>query len=360
MSDHLEMVQGLDGSVFYLDEINHTVMRKDGNGRLVVVSEFRALGQSLSAADVHQDHTLAGYAAGYKLASSIVEDVAPTVLVGNSSDYYTTWDKEDAFQGAHSDLVAENQPIPEISPRLSRTLFTTAPRGLCSFVGQGVIANADTPLNPRQAAVNRIMNAMTIGRESRAATLLMSGSTFSGYTSNIAAGNKWNGGAGSDPVRDILTAIENAWMDITNIVMSQQVWHAFSTNPNTMKYGMYKPGDSITPQALSAILELPPFIVSKMKTMSPTTGLKQYVWGSGCLLIHKQAGPTVDGQTVSTAKTFRWNKGGLGTDTNGFRTRTWFDPAKGQDGGEYVAVLSNEVVTATAPATGYYLGTCYQ
>jgi len=362
MSSNLFKVMGPNGSVFYLDEDNHTVMQRDANGRLVNKTEFRAgLGQNISVADVHVDSTLSNYAAGYKLADSIIEDVAPTVLTAHSSDYYTTWDKEDAFQAAHSVLATENESLPEVSPRVSRTLFTTSPAGMCSFIGQGVIANADSPLNPRMAAISAIMNKMILNREVAGATTLMSGTTFSGYTSNIAAGNKWNGGAGSDPVKDLLTAIEAAYMSITNIVMSEQVWHDFSTNPNVMKYGMYKPGDSITPQALSAILQLPPFLVGKMKYLPNTSATSlSYVWGAGCLLIHKEVGPTINQQSVSTAKTFRWNKGGMGTDSNGFRTRTWFDPSRGQDGGEYVAVLSNEIVTATAPATGYYLGTCHQ
>lgn len=352
MSDNRTVVRTLDGRTFYLDEHNNTV--QDANG--VNIGETRELG----IANVHLATTLGNYCAGYKLADGIADFVAPPVPTDKASDYYTTWDKDDAFQGAHTQLVGEAAPLPEITPRLSSTLFSTAPYGLATFVPQGVIANADNPINPRMGYLRRIMNAMAIGREQRAAALLMSGTTFSGYTANVAAGAKWNGGATSDPIADLHSAIKTALMPITDIIMSEEVAFAFVTNPNVAKYVQYKSGVDVDGAAISSILKLPPITISKHKTKSNTTGLYGYTWGRGCLLIHREPGVTIDGESISTAKTFRWRKGGLGNDASGFRVRMWFDPAKGQDGGEYIAVCTNEVVTATAPATGYYLGTCYQ
>lgn len=355
----LIVVRSQDGREWRLDEHNNTVQSRDSSGtwRNVVDLNTRELGLG----DVHINSALANYAAGYKLANSIADFVAPPVMVDKASDYFFTWDKDDALQGAHTQLASEASPLPEISPRVSETLFTTVPYGLASFVPQGIIAAADAPLNPRMAAISRIMNAMTIGRESRAATLLMSGTTFSGYTANIAAGAKWNGGATSDPISDLHTALEAALMPITDIIMSERVAHAFARNPNVAKYGLYKNDTrELDLEKVSAVLSLPPITVGKMKVKSNSAGTYGYAWGNGCLLIHREPGPTVDQMSISTAKTFRWRKGGLGTDSNGFRVRQWFDPSKGQDGGEYVAVLCNEVVTATAVATGYYLGTCWQ
>jgi hypothetical protein len=360
MSDNAIQVRSNDGRTWYLNEDNNTVAVKDANGKLTNVADLNTQQRDLGMADVHVNAALTNYAAGYKLGASIADFVAPPVMVDKASNYYYTWDKDDALQGAHTQLVSEAAPIPEISPRLSSTLYTTVPYGLASFVPQGLSANADTPLNPRMAAISRIQNAMSIGREARAAAALMSASVFSGYTATIAAGAKWNGGATSNPLNDLLTAIENALMPITDVVMSQRVWHAFVQNPNVAKFGMYKDSDNMSPSALSALLKLPPITIGAMKVKSNTAGTYGYAWGNGCLLLHREAGPTVDQQSISTAKTFRWVKGGMGVDSNGFRVRQWYDPAKGQDGGEYVAVVTNEVITATAPASGYYLHTCYQ
>lgn len=353
--ENLIAVRSADGREWYLNETENTVAVKDAQGRLVNVAEQRDLAMS----DVHVNAALANYAAGYKLGDGVADFVAPPLMVQKASDYYYTWDKDDALQGAHTQLVSEASPIPEISPRLSSALYTTAPYGLASFVPQGVVAAADAPLNPRQAAVNRVMNAMLIGREARAASALTNASTFAGYTAAIAAGNKWNGGAGSNPVTDLLGAVEKALMPITDIVMSEQVWNAFVTNANVLKYSMYNTATKMLPGELMALLKLPPITVARMKVKSNSAGTYGYAWGTGCVLLHRDPGATVDGQSISTAKTFRWVKGGMGVDSNGFRVRQWFDPSKGQDGGEYIAVVTNEVITVTAPATGYLLTACY-
>jgi hypothetical protein len=354
----LIVVRSGDGREWRLDEYNNTVQTRDANGvwRNTVDLNTRELGM----ADVHINSALANYAAGYKLADGIADYVAPAVLVDKASDYYYTWDKDDALQGAQTMLVSEASPIPEISPRLSSTLYTTAPFGLATFVPQGVLAAADAALNPRLAGINRLMSAMSIAREGRAAAL-MSTVTFSGYTAAIAAGAKWNGGATSDPIADLHGAIEAALMPITDIVMSEQVCHDFARNPNVAKYGLYKDNSKQLDLAqLSTVLSLPPITVGKMKGKSASAGTYGYTWGAGCLLLHREPGPTVDQMSISTAKTFRWRKGGLGSDANGFRVRQWFDPSKGQDGGEYIAVCCNEVVVATSAASGYYLSACHQ
>jgi hypothetical protein len=355
MSDTFE-VRDDSGQVAHIDDRNQNVTYRTPEGKLVT--------RDLSSADVHINSALGNYAAGYKLAPAVAEIVAPVVLTEKASDYFYTWDKLDAFQSASVQIASEGDKLPEISPRVSSTLFSTVPYGLMSFVPQGIIANADTPLQPRLAAMNRIMNVMLRAREERTAAALQTAGSFTSFTSTLGATAKWNGGTASDPVADMHLAIETALMEITHIVMSERTWHAFIRNPNVAKYSLYKDGaktlDTANPSDLSALLGLPQIVVGKMKGRSSSAGTYGYLWGNPVTFLHNPPGVPTDGQSICTAKTFRWSKGGLATDANGFRVRTWFDPYLGQDGGERIAVLTNETVVITGPATGYYLVDAYQ
>lgn len=359
MVQELIRVRADNGQDYFLDDAAGTVKQRDAAGRLVNIADLNT--RDLGIGDVHIPSAMANYAAGYKQGPAVAEIVAPVVLSEKASDYYFTFDKDDALQSAQTTLAAEGDRLPEISPRLSNSTFTTQPYGLAAFIPQGVIANADSPLNPRMAAMNRMLNAMSLAREQRTAAALMNATTFSGFTSAIAAGSKWNGGADSDPVADIHLGIETALQDINQILMAENVWHAFVRNSNVAKFGMYKDGANVTPGALSALLGLPEIVIARMKGKSASAGTYGYVWGSGCLLLHNPPGVPADQQSIATSKTFRWSKGeGMGSIDGGFRVRSWFDPNRGQDGGEMLAVAVNEVPVVTAPATGYLLTACVQ
>jgi hypothetical protein len=282
-------------------------------------------------------------------------------MVDKPYDTYYTWDKDDKFQDVTDDISSEDTQLAEVTPRLSTATYSTVARGLSSFVSQGSVAAADAMINPRMAALGRIMNVMTLRREKRVIAALTNASTFSGYTAAIAAGAKWNGGATSDPVADLFAAMQASLMPITHIVMNQRTWFSFITNVNVTKHFSYSGIATVgsSPAQIASLLGLPPIVIGSMKGKSLTDGSYGYLWGNGVLLLHIPAGARVSAEEVPTARTFRWNKAG-GSNGNGFRIRSWFEPSRGQDGGEMIAVLSNDVEVVVAPNTGYLLTTAWQ
>ena len=346
--------------VWTLDLHNNTrTMTDPATGRLVTMD--------LGVADVHIDSALANYAAGYQSADKgmIADQVIPVLPVAKNSDKFYTWDKNDVFQEVTTLEVAPGGAMAEISPRLSQSNYNCTSYGVQSFVASEVQANADSALNPERQAVVRCMTAIRLARERRAANLLMTGSNWSGGTvTAIASGAKWNGGASSDPVRDLFTAIEASLVEVTGVVMSERTYHDFMQNANVQKYITYKNGTAPIPGAndISSLLQLPPFIIGSRKALA-SSGIG-YMWGDNVALIHADAGVPSGGTTISTARTFRWNgaNGGAsdGTMQGGFLVRSYFDPKRGPRGGKVVAVVHNDAEVMTSTVAGALLTGAHQ
>lgn len=339
------------GALQQLDIANNTVTMRDEAGRLVTMD--------LGPSEVHIEAALSNYAAGYKLADGVADEVCPVIPVAKASDKFFTWDKDDAFQDAEDLIVGPGATPKEINPRLSSSTYTTVPFGVAAFIPTEVQANADAPLAPEMAAMRRCLNAIMLGRERRVASLLTtSGNWSGGYTSSLAAGAKWNGGASSDPIRDLYTAIESSLTPVRAVVMSERTWHDFVQNAAVQKYvaskTMVQPiANQAGASQFSALLGLPPIIIATMKGKA-STSTYGYVWGNNVALISNDPSAPRDGQTISTAYTFRWNGGGSsdGNMSGGFLVRSYFDPKRGARGGKMIVVVHNDAEVMTSVYAG--------
>jgi hypothetical protein len=340
-----------DGKVRLLDEANG-VVHVDGKA-------YEA--RDLSISDVHVAGALSGFVTGYGSNSSeaVADIVCPVLPVGQQSDTYHTFDKDNKFSEVTDEMTGEDASIPEVTPKKSTDTYSAKPYGTSSFVSQGSVANADPGVNPRLQAIGRCMNVVNLMHEKRVIAALQNATTFAGYTAAVAAARKWNGGGTSDPIKDLYDGIDAALQPITHIVMSERTWHAFIQNPQVKSQFNYNGNASLgsNPAVISSLLGLPTFVIGSMKGKSPTAGTYGPLWGNHVTLLHIPQGATVNGESVPTARTFRWVKGGS---SPAFRIRNWIESDRGQDGGERIAVVYNEHVKVVAAPTGYLLTDCYQ
>lgn len=330
--------------------------------RSVTMRQMRGDGEhlvtmDLSPTDVHQDSPLANYAAGYRLAEGIADVVCPVIPTAHRSDKYYTWSSNNAFQRVLPNTSSFGADTPEVSPGLSNDSFSTVQYALGSFVPTEVESNADAPLRPYQAAVDRVMNALRVEREARVATLMTNSSNYA--ASNVVtlnSGTKWNGGTTSDPVANIYAVEEASYAKITGIGMSRKAYHAFIQNSQVLKYIAYKPSAAPIPDPgqISALLQLPPIYVADMKYAAGST--PTYVWGNDVILFHHPAqNPPTDGMDVSTAYTFRWSGAGAPdaqSTVNGWLVRSYFDPKRGGRGGRVIVVVHNDAEKSTSTLVG--------
>ncbi len=348
MSSHLIPVRDeATGETYTLDLQNNTRTMRDQSGRLVTMD----LGQS----DVHLDSALSNVCFGFKLPMGVADDLAPVIPTAKASDKYFTWNKDDVFQQTEGLAVSPGGAVVELSPRLSSTAFSTVNYAVQAFVPTEVEANADSPLRPRMAATNRLMNTLMIAREMRvAAALRLTGNWANAYKATITSGAKWNGGATSNPVQDLYTRIEAALEPITKVVMSERTWHDFVQNAAVQKYTASKvttPGvnpiaNNEQAMALSALLGLPPIYIGAMKAKSSSAGTYDYIWGDDVVLVHQPNTLPADGQEISTMYTFRWTGANASPDgtqgQGGFFVRSFFDPKRGPRGGTVIVVGHND------------------
>ena len=353
----LEEIQGMPGQAVapvHYDLATGQFCMADRDGRLVALD----LGQG----DVHFDAPLAAFATGYALDQSllIADKAMPPVVVEKASDYYYEHDVDDLFEVPEQTVVAPGANVPEINPRQSKTQFVTVPRAMATFLPTEVEGNGDAALILAQRYMQLPMTKLLIQREVRVATALRAAGAYAAANKiTLAAGEKWNGGATSDPIKNLQQLCDESLMPITGIYMSQRTYSAFVQNPAVQKYFAFKDMGKPKPKVenaneLSALLELPPFIVGRQKYKNPATGLREFIWGNDVVLLHHPSQLPAVGLPVS-ACTFRFAGGlqsGLNgqmsralqqlTFANGWGVRAFYDVGRGPQGGRKVIVFHQD------------------
>ena len=354
-----EEIQGQPGQQIlpvHYDMASGQFMMTDANGRLVTLD----LGQG----DVHFDAPLAAFATGYMLDQSllIADKVMPVVPTEKASDYYYEHDVDDLFEIPDQTVIAPGAKVPEINPRQSTSQFVTLPRALATHLPAEVEGNSDSALILAQRYMQLPMTKLLIQREVRVATATADSSKYAAENLidlSALPARKWNGGASSDPVKDILQLEDEALMPITGIGMSKRTYNAFVQNPAVQKYFTFKSNTKAKPSdvnaaELSAILELPPFIIGRQKFKNKATGKREYIWGNDVRLFHHPPQLPAVGLPVSWC-TFRFtgnNLTGLNgqlskqlqqlTFVNGIGVRVFYDQTRGVAGGRTAIVYHQD------------------
>ncbi|HEY8623271.1 MAG TPA: hypothetical protein VIM74_05335, partial [Casimicrobiaceae bacterium] len=179
----------------------------------------------LGTGDVHIPSASPNIALGYSNEAPFADIVSPPVLMPKPSDYFFTFDKNDAFQRAYPSGGSGGAEVGEIAPRLSNTLYTTVERALGGFVSTQLEAAADVPLRILTATTRRVLMAMHIEREIRVQSLLRATSSWNASNFLALSGATiWNGGSSSDPILNLHNRIEKSLGKITGILMALPTW----------------------------------------------------------------------------------------------------------------------------------------
>ena len=289
---------------------------------------------------------------GHEIDDGVADVAAPPFLVPNQSDKFWTWSQINAFTSVAPNIATAGGSPNEVSASLSNTTFTTVPYALGGFVPTELQANADAPLNVMAKIMRVVMDKLKLAREIRVATLLQTtGNWASTLVNTIPASNKWDNGPGADPIADLHLSIEQSYMDPTDIVMSELVFHWMVRSPAVQKYFAGKAGTPQipTPDQVSSLFGLPKITVAKIKYLPTAAGGITYVWGNHVVLLRSTAALATQ-QDVATARTFRWAGGTSpdGATVGGWLVRTYFDQKRGGRGGTAVVVThyDTEVITS--------------
>lgn len=319
----------------------------------------------LGVSDVHIPSAMPNMALGYSNFSGVADLIAPPVPVMKQTDKYFVFGKEDAFQRALPITGAAGAQVGEVSPRLSNTSYGCIERALGGFVSTEMEANQDAPLQIRQATVRRIVQAMKLEREIRVAGLVRTSANWnSGNVVTITGGNQWNGGATSDPVKDIHGILDLSWGEVTGLVLAGKTQRGYSRNPAVRAYYGFKPVTELTPDKgpLAVPLQLPPFYPCDMRYVASDGTLAQ-VWGNDVVVFRNPPEmPPKSGMDTATAYTMRWSNAPTpdGTASGGFIVRQYFVQDRGGLGGNKIVCINYDAEVLTSKYIGGLLINAYQ
>lgn len=332
---------------------------KERDGRLVKMD--------LAPTDVHVDHLLPNFNAGFHLADGAADVASPVIVTDKNSNKYNVWDQRNAFKRVLAHSAAQGAEVPEVNPVPGFSTYSCLEYALGAFITLEVQANADVPLQPLQAGVKRVLTVLRLEREIRVATSLRtSGNWNSNMVQALSGTTKWNGGASTDPVANLHQAIEQSAMSIDRIVWSELTLHEFVRNAKVQSpYFQYKdhvPGIPVE-EIISRELGLPPITTVKMKYNLPSgtntyrNTIYPYVWAGDVVLLHEPPQmPPMSQDDVCTAATFRWNGANQavrdGEYSAGFLVRTFWDQKRGGRGGMKIVVVHNDTEVMVSNIVG--------
>lgn len=326
-------------------------------------NDFGRAGQKITLAltpsDVHDPTEMPTYLAGYKPPGYRADEASKVVLVDHDEDKYRTFHSDDAFRAVNV-KGAISGAIPEVDPKSSLAQYKVVDRFVGSFINAITEQNA-TGYAPRQAGLRRCQRALQLDREIDTWALL---STLGNWNAlnreTLPAARQWNGGATSDPIKDIETRIVASAQRVTGIWLNEEVGFAFGRHPlvkdrlrqmlgdqgaQAILGGLYKsqeePFDFVIPG-------LPPFHVASAKVKNETTGAFDYVLGDDVILVVAPPGVPRDGEEIATSYTYR-RSGGAGV---GYETREFFVPGRGPKGGTMIVCSMADIAVMTGSNCG--------
>jgi hypothetical protein len=323
---------------------------------------------ALTPADVHEPTELPTYLAGYRNAKYRADEVSFPVLVDKDNDKRRDFSSDDAFRRVDVKAAIMSAP-PEVDPKSSLTEYKVIDRFVGAFISDITEGQAPPLYKPRQRAMRRCANAILLDRELDVWTLLSTAGSWAATNRlALAAAQKWNGGATSNPILDLQYIIEQSAQTVTDIFFNQRVANAFLRHALVRDHMRQMLGDRGVDSALAAVNQakaeqsvdfaipgLPPFHVVGSKIKNETTLALDYVLGdSFCVLACNPVGVPQDGEEIATSITFR-RRGIAGV---GYETREFRVEDRGPKGGTMVVVSQADIAQVTSNISGGLISGC--
>lgn len=190
----------------------------------------KVLALSLDPGDVRVRPLLNRAALMYRNEAFVADDVCPVELVDERSAQYQIWGRDDDLETPDPEIGPEGS-AKEVNPTLSDDNYSVRDFALKGAVKRDTeLANPTLGLRARVSA--NVKNRLSLWREMAVSGVFLNTSNYSGDNLiALGSGFNWNGGVSADPVADMLDATEAVQgVDITDMVMSDLVWHAVVQN----------------------------------------------------------------------------------------------------------------------------------
>lgn len=268
---------------------------------------------------VHVDAILTNMSIAYmnEQDNFVASKVFPTVNVQKQSDKFFTYSQADFYRD-QAQVRAGGTESAGSGYGLSTDTYSSSVWALHKDVDDQVAANSDAPLDPYQDATRFLAHQMMIRQERDWASNYF---TTSVWGTDSTPSTLWDA-SGSSPIDDIQTGINTVLSNTgylpNTLVLSYAAYKTLRNHADFVDRYKYTSADSITPELIGKVLDLPRVMVMKGVYNSAVEGASAsygQIGDKDALLCY--VAPNAGLMTASAGYNFVWNGvgGGLGTST---------------------------------------------
>ena len=307
--------------------------------------------KGVSAGSVHSDTFLSNMSQMYANDSYIGERLLAVVPVSKRTDKYAVYPQREMFEAPSDLLTSQKARANEISETRSSASYDLLDYGLENFVSNETLDNQDLPFNERAAATEHLAEHLHRLREIRISTLLTTAGNYgSGNTTTLSGSDRWDSGAGGNPVKiiqDAKAALFNG-PGASDIFMfsSLAVFNVLARHQQLLDLQKYTINGLLTPDAIARYFGCKAYLIGESRKQTANEGQTasySRIWGDDFGLVRVARGPTL--KSAGFASLFRKNGDPVVTE--------WFDATAGKSGGFYLKNAVSEEAKVVASFGGY-------
>lgn len=290
----------------------------------------------------------------------IADKVLPRVPVAKKFNY-TTYSAEQGYTVPDTKVGRKSQPN-EVDFQGSLVPAETVDWGLDDIVPIDEIQAWEAmmkpatggPLSPVVISTMFLEGLIQLDREVRTANMVFNSASYpSANVVTLSGTSKWSDYVNSNPLNDLMTALDKPLMRPNKIIFGQQVWTGVRQNPKFVQavYGTAQTYGAVDLKTLAEKLEVEEIIVGRGWVNTARKGQApnyQRVWGNSCSAIFNDVSAAQAGQP-----TFGFT-GQFGTKVAG----TLAEPKMGLSGSERVRVGEKVIEVISAGPLGTLFQNC--
>lgn len=228
---------------------------------------------------------------GYRNTSLIADEVLPRVLTPEEFRYLE-YNLGDAYTIPKT-LVGRTGKPTQLELSATEKTDKVEDYALDEVIPQRDIDRAQVGHNPVSRSVEVLTDLILLDREVRAANLVFNADKYASSNKKTLSGNaQWSDFTNSDPVNEILTALDVPVMRPNVMVVGQQVWTKLCQHPKVVKaiYGHQTDTSVVSKKAVAELFGLEDLLVGQAQVNTAKEGKTAAlarVWGKSCALIYR-------------------------------------------------------------------------
>jgi len=235
---------------------------------------------------------LTAIAIAYRNLALIADQVLPYVPVGKKEFKYWKYEKPERYTLPDNYVGRKSTPN-QVEFNATEVTESCVDYGLDDIVPQDDIDNAPPNYNPLGNAVEGIQDLNLLAREKRVADLIFNTASYDTANKTALAGNdQWSAFDTSDPIEDILEAMDACIMKPNIMVLGNSVWTVLRRHPKVINATNRNSGDAgvAVRASVAELFEFEEILIGQGLLNTSRKGQVpsfSRVWGNYCALIYR-------------------------------------------------------------------------